>query len=206
MALKNIFSKQLPNMPREYIARLVLDRRHRSVAIVRRGRACVGGITYRAFHDQAPSPPPSPILTSICLLKGCLYHVQAEHPHANPSPTPPLSSPRPRGNLRHGGTLRILAQEWTTARLVLVAHPGTSGILKTLSNNVPVRTLVAHADMCHDLQGFGEIAFCAVTANEQVKGFGTRLMNYTKVATLPRGTTNAVRMLYHLAHTVLQLT
>ena len=31
-------------------------------------------------------------------------------------------------------------------------------------------------------QGFGEIAFCAVTANEQVKGFGTRLMNYTKAS------------------------
>ncbi len=29
-------------------------------------------------------------------------------------------------------------------------------------------------------QGFGEIAFCAITATEQVKGFGTRLMNYTK--------------------------
>ena len=34
------------------------------------------------------------------------------------------------------------------------------------------------------MQGFGEIAFCAVTANEQVKGFGTRLMNYTKVGAL----------------------
>ncbi len=31
------------------------------------------------------------------------------------------------------------------------------------------------------MQGFGEIAFCAVTAMEQVKGFGTRLMNHTKV-------------------------
>lgn len=30
-------------------------------------------------------------------------------------------------------------------------------------------------------QGFGEIAFCAVTAIEQVKGFGARLMNFTKV-------------------------
>lgn len=68
-------------MPREYIARLVLDRRHRSVAIVRRRRNVVGGITYRPFHQQR----------------------------------------------------------------------------------------------------FGEIAFCAVTANEQVKGFGTRLMNFTKV-------------------------
>lgn len=34
------------------------------------------------------------------------------------------------------------------------------------------------------VQGFAEIAFCAVTANEQVKGFGTRLMNYTKVNSL----------------------
>lgn len=34
-------------------------------------------------------------------------------------------------------------------------------------------------------QGFAEIAFCAVTANEQVKGFGTRLMNYTKVRGAP---------------------
>ena len=68
-------------MPKEYIARLVLDRRHRSVAIVRPQNNVVGGITYRPFHEQS----------------------------------------------------------------------------------------------------FGEIAFCAVTASEQVKGFGTRLMNHTKV-------------------------
>ena len=81
VGLKNIFSRQLPNMPKEYIARLVLDRRHRSVAIVRRDGAVLGGVTYRPFLPQR----------------------------------------------------------------------------------------------------FGEIAFCAVTANEQVKGFGTRLMNHTKV-------------------------
>ena len=81
VGLKNIFSRQLPNMPKEYIARLVLDRRHRSCALVRPGGAAVlGGITYRPFHAQR----------------------------------------------------------------------------------------------------FGEIAFCAVTALEQVKGFGTRLMNHTK--------------------------
>ena len=33
-------------------------------------------------------------------------------------------------------------------------------------------------------QRFGEIAFCAVSANEQVKGFGTRLMNHTKARRL----------------------
>mmetsp|Transcript_15954 Transcript_15954/g.41384 ORF Transcript_15954/g.41384 Transcript_15954/m.41384 type:complete len:482 (+) Transcript_15954:131-1576(+) len=82
IGLKNIFSKQLPNMPKEYITRLVMNRRHRSVGIVKAEDkdTVVGGITYRAFHSQ----------------------------------------------------------------------------------------------------GFGEIAFCAITATEQVKGYGTRLMNFTK--------------------------
>lgn len=51
--LKNIFMKQLPKMPREYITRLVLDRNHWSMAIVKRGLQVVGGITYRPFpHRQ----------------------------------------------------------------------------------------------------------------------------------------------------------
>eukprot|EP00898_Chlorokybus_atmophyticus_P004336 jgi/Chlat1/4903/Chrsp31S04819 len=78
IGLKNIFSKQLPNMPKEYIVRLVLDRNHRSMTILKKGNI-VGGITYRYFP-----------------------------------------------------------------------------------------------------QGFGEIAFCAITATEQVKGYGTRLMNHLK--------------------------
>jgi histone acetyltransferase len=51
MALKNIFSRQLPKMPREYIVRLVFDRRHISLAITRSGRV-IGGICYRPFKDQ----------------------------------------------------------------------------------------------------------------------------------------------------------
>lgn len=71
-------------MPKEYIARLVFERRHRSVGIVNPAtNQCIGGITYRTF-------------------------------------------------------------------------PGTS---------------------CASL---GEIAFCAVSASHQVKGHGTRLMNWTK--------------------------
>ncbi|WIA13917.1 hypothetical protein OEZ85_002487 [Tetradesmus obliquus] len=80
MGLKVIFSKQLPNMPREYICRLLLDRRHRSCALVGRNGAVLGGITYRVFPQQ----------------------------------------------------------------------------------------------------GLGEIAFCAVAASQQVRGFGTRLMNHAK--------------------------
>ncbi|KAL6499527.1 DeSI-like protein hag1 [Orobanche gracilis] len=79
IGLKNIFARQLPNMPREYIVRLVMDRNHKSVMVVR-GSHVVGGITYRPYISQK----------------------------------------------------------------------------------------------------FGEIAFCAITADEQVKGYGTRLMNHLK--------------------------
>ena len=98
IGLKNIFSKQLPNMPKEYIARLVMDRRHRSCAIVKPAtKGVLGGITYRPFHAQ----------------------------------------------------------------------------------------------------GFGEIAFCAVTAIEQVKGFGTRLMNYTKARPPLLGSPEGRRVMSH---------
>ncbi|XP_052185154.1 histone acetyltransferase GCN5 [Diospyros lotus] len=85
IGLKNIFARQLPNMPKEYIVRLVMDRSHKSVMVVRRnlvvGRSLVvGGITYRPYVSQK----------------------------------------------------------------------------------------------------FGEIAFCAITSDEQVKGYGTRLMNHLK--------------------------
>ncbi|KAL6959047.1 DeSI-like protein hag1, partial [Sarracenia purpurea var. burkii] len=79
IGLKNIFARQLPNMPKEYIVRLVMDRNHKSVMVVRRNQV-VGGITYRPYVSQK----------------------------------------------------------------------------------------------------FGEIAFCAITADEQVKGYGTRLMNHLK--------------------------
>ena len=40
--LKNIFQKQLPKMPRDYIARLVFDRTHLSMAIVKKPMEVVG--------------------------------------------------------------------------------------------------------------------------------------------------------------------
>ncbi|KAG6551507.1 hypothetical protein Mapa_006930 [Marchantia paleacea] len=91
IGLKNIFSRQLPNMPKEYIVRLVMDqwlltrifdiKNHKSMMIIsNKNNNVVGGITYRPYLSQK----------------------------------------------------------------------------------------------------FGEIAFCAVTADEQVKGYGTRLMNHLK--------------------------
>lgn len=49
--LKNIFSRQLPKMPKEYIARLVFDRRHISLALLKQGRI-IGGICYRPYDEQ----------------------------------------------------------------------------------------------------------------------------------------------------------
>lgn len=50
--LKNIFQKQLPKMPKEYIARLVYDRSHLSMAIIRKPLTVVGGITYKPFDSK----------------------------------------------------------------------------------------------------------------------------------------------------------
>lgn len=77
-ALKNIFQKQLPKMPREYITRLIYDRTHKSLLILRPASGeeqkknsalnlesgldnevkevlkmvVVGGITYKGFIDR----------------------------------------------------------------------------------------------------------------------------------------------------------
>lgn len=50
--LKNIFQKQLPKMPKEYIARLVYDRSHLSMAVIRKPLTVVGGITYKPFNKR----------------------------------------------------------------------------------------------------------------------------------------------------------
>lgn len=50
--LKNIFQKQLPKMPREYIARLVFDLSHVSIAVIRKPLTVVGGITFRPFETR----------------------------------------------------------------------------------------------------------------------------------------------------------
>ena len=50
--LKNIFAKQLPKMPKEYIVRLVLDRFHQSLACEFE-REVVGGICYRVHPEQS---------------------------------------------------------------------------------------------------------------------------------------------------------
>ena len=59
VGLKSLFAKQLPKMPRAYIARLVFDRRHTSLAILSDNpelrdsdEEIIGGICYRAFPEM----------------------------------------------------------------------------------------------------------------------------------------------------------
>lgn len=51
IALKNIISRQLPKMPKEYIVRLVFDRRHISMVICK-NNVIIGGICYRPYPEQ----------------------------------------------------------------------------------------------------------------------------------------------------------
>ncbi|KAF5393388.1 hypothetical protein D9757_000734 [Collybiopsis confluens] len=50
--LKTLFQKQLPKMPRDYIARLVYDDSSRALGIVKRGFKVVGGICFRPFPQR----------------------------------------------------------------------------------------------------------------------------------------------------------
>lgn len=50
--LKTLFQKQLPKMPREYIARLVYDVNSRGLSIIKKGLKVVGGICFRPFPHR----------------------------------------------------------------------------------------------------------------------------------------------------------
>lgn len=50
--LKCLFQKQLPKMPKDYIARLVYDRSHVSIAIIKKPLEVIGGISYRPFQSR----------------------------------------------------------------------------------------------------------------------------------------------------------
>jgi hypothetical protein len=56
---QNIFSRQLPKMPKDYIVRLVFDRRHISLAILRLGRIIGGRSTHDATHRKTEHPEPA---------------------------------------------------------------------------------------------------------------------------------------------------
>lgn len=50
--IKNCISNQLPAMPKPYIARVVMNRNHRSVALMQPNGSVVAAACYRPFHSQ----------------------------------------------------------------------------------------------------------------------------------------------------------
>ncbi|VEN51701.1 unnamed protein product [Callosobruchus maculatus] len=51
IGLQNVFSHQLPRMPREYITQLLFDPKHRTLALIKENKP-VGGICFRPFPAQ----------------------------------------------------------------------------------------------------------------------------------------------------------
>ncbi|KAG0317029.1 histone acetyltransferase [Dissophora globulifera] len=73
--MKNLFQKQLPKMPREYIARLVYDRNHHNMAIVKAPLTVLGGITYRPFNHRKFAEIVFFAITSTEQVKGYGSHL-----------------------------------------------------------------------------------------------------------------------------------
>ncbi|KAI0989031.1 hypothetical protein GJ496_009086 [Pomphorhynchus laevis] len=51
LQVRDVFTHQLPRMPREYITRLVFDSKHKSLALIKSNRV-IGGICFRPFKSQ----------------------------------------------------------------------------------------------------------------------------------------------------------
>ncbi|KAH9904222.1 histone acetyltransferase GCN5-like protein [Xylariomycetidae sp. FL2044] len=75
--LKNLFQKQLPKMPKDYIARLVYDRTHLSLAIIRMPLEVIGGIAFREFRPHKFAEIVFCAVTSDQQVKGYGAHMMA---------------------------------------------------------------------------------------------------------------------------------
>lgn len=52
IAIKNLFAKQLPKMPKEYIVRLLFDQEHKCMVILKNKEEIIGGVCYKLFKSQ----------------------------------------------------------------------------------------------------------------------------------------------------------
>lgn len=108
-ALKNIFQKQLPKMPREYITRLIYDRNHKSLLILRPATGEEMKKLVKCEEEDGSQPLDREVKEAL--------------------------------------------------RMVVVGGITYKGFLD---------------------RGFIEIVFCAISSTEQVKGYGSYLMNHMK--------------------------
>lgn len=75
--LKCLFQKQLPKMPKDYIARLVYDYNHLSLAIVKMPLEVIGGITFRPFPHRTFAEIVFCAVSSHQQVKGYGAHLMA---------------------------------------------------------------------------------------------------------------------------------
>ncbi|KAK4224647.1 histone acetyltransferase GCN5 [Podospora fimiseda] len=75
--LKCLFQKQLPKMPKDYIARLVYDRNHVSLALVKQPLEVIGGITIREFRNRGFAEIVFCAVSSDQQVKGYGAHLMA---------------------------------------------------------------------------------------------------------------------------------
>ena len=72
--IQNVFARQLPRMPKDYITRLVFDTRHRTLALVKEAHV-IGGICFRMFPTQKFSEIVFCAVTSNEQVKGYGTHL-----------------------------------------------------------------------------------------------------------------------------------
>eukprot|EP00002_Diphylleia_rotans_P023831 TRINITY_DN4696_c0_g1_i2.p1 TRINITY_DN4696_c0_g1~~TRINITY_DN4696_c0_g1_i2.p1 ORF type:complete len:715 (+),score=132.52 TRINITY_DN4696_c0_g1_i2:85-2229(+) len=74
LQLKTIFSKQLPKMPRDYISRLIFDKSHISLCVMK-DDTVMGGITYKPFYPHKLAEIAFCAITSSEQVKGYGSHL-----------------------------------------------------------------------------------------------------------------------------------
>ncbi|KAK4337006.1 hypothetical protein RND71_044104 [Anisodus tanguticus] len=75
IGLQNVFSHQLPRMPKEYISRLVFDPKHKTLALIKDQNRVIGGICFRMFPTQGFSEIVFCAVTSNEQVKGGAYYM-----------------------------------------------------------------------------------------------------------------------------------
>ncbi|EHB18244.1 Histone acetyltransferase KAT2B [Heterocephalus glaber] len=74
VGLQNVFSHQLPRMPKEYITRLIFDPKHKTLALIKDSHV-IGGICFRMFPSQGFTEIVFCAVTSSEQVKGYGTHL-----------------------------------------------------------------------------------------------------------------------------------
>jgi histone acetyltransferase len=145
VGLKSLFARQLPKMPREYIARLVFDRRHSSLALL-------------ASDVSSDSGDDTMLSNNI-----------------NDNDNSNSNTNNNNDDISNNNNNTNNEEEVEEKTKPIIKEECDESIIGGICYR-------AYPDM-----RFAEIAFCAVSASQQVKGYGTKLMNLFKMHAISIG-------------------